>query len=305
MKNLTEHLEFSVPLTKNAYQQAQKLSREQQEPEKAQKVYRNTLAVYAVNFYLNCMEVETNLEKSDRSNPALRSLLDVADLPVKDWGKLECRPVLPNQKICHIPAESLAGRVGYVVVEIDEEINQAKLLGFANTAPEGWLDISQLNSLEQLIYQLPGGEPIQSDMVNLLDWLKEKYDVGWQAVQELLSPELRPAFRNVELKKQERAKLIDLGIELDDRRVVLIITVQEKDEKTVQVRSQVYPTGEAIVLPPNLKMSILTDTDKVFKEVTAKSNDEFIQYEFDAQLGDSFGIQVALGEASLTEKFRV
>ncbi len=305
MNHFTEHLEFSVPLTKDAYQMAQKFSREQHEPEKAQQVYLNTLAVYAVNFYLKCMEVETNLEESDRWNTALRSLMDVADLPVKNWGKLECRPVLPNQKICHIPAESLADRVGYVVVEINQEMNQATLLGFAKTAPEGRLDIGQLNSLEQLIYQLPKGEQIKSDIVNVLDWLNEKYDAGWQAVQELVNSQLRPAFRNVGLKKQERAKLIDLELELDDRRVVLIITVQEKDEKTVTIRSQVYPTGEAIALPPNLKMSILTDTDTVFKEVTARSNDEFIQYEFDAQLGDSFGIQVALGEVSVTEQFRV
>ena len=306
MKNGTENLEISVPLTKDTYQIAKKFSREQHDPEKAQQVYLNTLAVSAVNFYLNCMEVETNLEESDRWNPALRSLMDVADLPVKHWGKLECRPVLPNDKICQIPAESLADRVGYVVVEIDQEINQAKLLGFANTAPEGRLEISQLNSLEQLIYQLPEGEQIQSDIiVDLLDWFKEKYFPGWQAVKELVNPQLRPAFRNVELKKEERAKLIDLGLELDDRRVALIITVQEKDEKNVTIRSQIYPTGEAIALPPNLKMSVLTDTETVFKEVTARSNDEFIQYEFDAQVGDSFGIQVALGEVSLTEKFRV
>jgi hypothetical protein len=304
-KNFTEHFDFSVTLTKDAYEIAQKFSREQQQPEKAQQVYLNTLAVYAVDFYLQCMEVETNLEKGDRSNPALRSLMDVADLVVKDWGRLECRPVLPNQKICQIPAESLSDRVGYVVVEIDQYINRAKLLGFAKTAPAGKLEISQLQSLEQFIEQLPEGEETQSDIVYLLDWLKEQYHAGWQAVEELVNPQLIPAFRNLETTKQERAKSIDLGLELDDRRVVLIITIQEKDEKTVQVRSQIYPTGEAMTLPPNLKMSILTDTKAVFKEVTARSNDEFIQYEFDAQRGDSFGIQVALGEVSLTEKFRV
>ncbi|NEP01006.1 MAG: DUF1822 family protein [Symploca sp. SIO2E9] len=300
MTNLTEGLKFSVPLTKEAYQVAEKFSREQHEPDKAEQIYLNTLAVYAVNFYLQCMEVESDLTGSDSWNLALRSLMDVSDLVVKGWGKLECRPVLPNAQICHVPPESRQERVGYVVVEINQSINQAKLLGFAKTAPEGVLEISQLDSLEQLINQLP--EP---DVVNLLDWFKETVDEGWQSVRELVSPQLRPAFRNTNVKQQERAKLIDLGLELAGDAVVLIITLQEIDQETVSVRAQVYPTGEAMTLPPNLKLSVLTETGEVFKNVTARSDDEFIQYQFEAQRGDDFGIQVSLGEASLTERFRV
>lgn len=275
------------------------------ELDKTHQVYLNTLAVYAVNFYCQCMDVETNLEDSDSWNSALRSLMDVSDLIVKDWGRLECRPVLPGDRICHVPPESRQDRVGYVVVEINREINQAKLLGFAKTAPGGVLEISQLGSLEQLIAQLPEGEQTESDVVNLLDWFRETFEVGWQSVRELVSPQLRPAFRKTEVKQQERAKLIDLGLELAGRSVVLIITVQEIDEQAVSMRSQLYPTGEAMTLPPNLKLSVLTETGEIFKEVTARSDDEFIQYQFEAQRGDDFGIQVALGEVSLTERFRV
>ena len=184
--------------------------------------------------------------------------------------------------------------------------------------PEYFLDKTDLNilstkeCLKRLVFEEIYSNTNQAkyyyqqnpEIVNLMQWLNGQDDTGWQAVQELVNPQLRPAFRNDELNKQERAKLIDLGLELDDRRVALIMTVQEKDDNTVTIRSQVYPTGEEIVLPPNLKMSVLTDTS-VFKEVTARSNDEFIQYEFEAEVGDSFGIQVALGEVSLTEKFRV
>lgn len=305
MTNLTDRLRFSVPLTQDAHQIAGRFSREQDKPEKAQQVYLNTLAVYAVNFYFNCMEVETELEASDSWNPALRSLMDVSDLMIKNWGRLECRPVLPNAQFCHVPPESRQDRVGYVVVEINQAMNQAKLLGFAQTAPAGVLDISQLDSLEPLINQLPEEEQIESDGVILMDWLKECFEVGWQGVQELVSPQLRPVFRATEVKQQERAKLIDLGLELAGHGVVLIITVREVEPQTVSVRAQVYPTGEAITLPPNLKLSVLTETGAVFKAVTARSDDEFIQYQFKAQQGDCFKIQVALGDVSLTEKFKV
>ncbi|NEO23744.1 MULTISPECIES: DUF1822 family protein [unclassified Moorena] len=306
MNNLTEKLAFSVPITRDWYQLAETFSQEQHEPDKAQDVYLNTLAVYAVNFYLQqCLEVETDLAASDSSNPALRSLMNVSDLMVKGWGKLECRPVLAGDQVCHIPPESRQDRVGYVVVEINQPSNQAKLLGFAKTALGGSLEISKIDSLEQLINQLP--EP-ESDVVNLREWLKGNFQVGWQSVSDLLPPQqLRPAFRNTEYQ-QERAKpidLFDLGLELAGNPVVLIITVGKIDKETASVRAQVYPKGEALTLPPNLKLSVLTATGDVFTEVTARSNDEFIQYQFNAQQGDDFGIKVSLGEASVTERFQV
>ncbi|NEQ13565.1 MAG: DUF1822 family protein [Moorea sp. SIO3E2] len=308
MNNLTEKLTFSVPLTRDWYQLAETFSREQHEPDKAQDVYLNTLAVYAVNFYLQCMEVETDLPASDSSNPALRSLMNVSDLMVKGWGKLECRPVLPGDLVCDIPPESRQDRVGYVVVEIHKPSNQAKLLGFSKTAVEGSLDISKIESLEQLINQLPEPLPeLESNVVKLLEWLKGNFEVGWQSVSDLLSPKLRPAFRNTE-DQQERAKLIDLfdlGLELAGNPVVLIITIRKIDKETASVRAQIYPKGEALTLPPNLKLSVLTATGDIFTEVTARSNDEFIQYQFNAQQGDNFGIQVSLGEASVTERFQV
>ncbi|WP_424102622.1 DUF1822 family protein [Moorena producens] len=305
MNDLTEKLAFSVPITRDWDQVAKTFSREQHEPDKAQDVYLNTLAVYAVNFYLQCLEVETDLAASDSTNPALRSLMNVSDLMVKDWGKLECRPVLPGDIVCHIPPESRQDRVGYVVVEINQPSNQAKLLGFAKTAVEGSLEISKIQSLEQLINELP--EP-ESDVVNLREWLKGNFQVDWQSVSDLLSPQqLRPAFRNTEYQ-QQRAKpidLFDLGLEIAGNPVVLIITVGKIDKETASVRAQVYPNGEALTLPPNLKLSVLTATGDIFTEVTARSNDEFIQYQFNAQRGDDFGIKVSLGEASVTERFQV
>ncbi|NEO71769.1 DUF1822 family protein [Moorena sp. SIO3H5] len=161
MNNLTERLRFSVPLTRDAYQLAETFSREQHEPDKAQQVYLNTLAVYAVNFYCQCIEVETDLKGSDSWNSVLRSLMDVADLLVKDWGKLECRPVLPGELFCNLPPESQQDRVGYVVVEINEQTNQATLLGFTKIAPTSSLEISQL-SLEHLIKLFPEKPEIAS-----------------------------------------------------------------------------------------------------------------------------------------------
>lgn len=135
----------------------------------------------------------------------------------------------------------------------------------------------------------------------LSQWLENKFEEGWQTINELVSPQLIGAFMS---NQQKRAKLLDLGLELSKNKVALTIAVT-KNEKTVSVQAGVYPTGEQTTLPPNLKLIILTETGEVFKEVASRSDDEFIRYNFEVEQGDKFNVKVALGEASITENFQV
>src|SRR4028119_1342757 len=105
MNSIQDDLTFTVPLTLEAHRIAQQFHKHQSNPKKAKQVYLNTLAVYAVNFYLNCLGIETAHSASDSWNPAMRTLANIADLEVRDLGKLECRPVLPEAKICDVPPE--------------------------------------------------------------------------------------------------------------------------------------------------------------------------------------------------------
>ena len=301
MTYLTEDLIFKVPLTADVYRLAEKLSREQKDPQKARQVYLNSLAVSAVDFYCQCMEVETEVTARESENIALRSLMDIADLEIKGWGKLECRPVLPGVDSCPVPSEVLENRVGYVVVEINEETNRATLLGFAKTAPAGILEINRLESLGSLIDRLP---ETSLDPVNLIQWFSGVFEEDWQAVNKVISPQLRPAFMNLAVK-QERCKLVDIGLELAGHSVALIMTVEQLSEEGFSVWVQVYPTGNQRSLPPHLNLAILDELGAVFKEVTARSDDECIRYKFEAESGDKFGVKVALGDASVTENFQL
>ncbi len=62
------------------------------------------------------MGFETNWSDADRSNPWMLSLIDLADLEVKNIWKIECRPVLPDAEYLEIPTEVSADRIGYVAV---------------------------------------------------------------------------------------------------------------------------------------------------------------------------------------------
>lgn len=107
MNNAMEPLTFSVSLALSARSKAKQFGSEQSNPQKATQVYYNTLAVYAVNFYLQCLGFETDLDNSDSWNQLMRSLMDVADLEVKNYCKLECRPVLASA-VCYVPPADIS-----------------------------------------------------------------------------------------------------------------------------------------------------------------------------------------------------
>ncbi|ABW31269.1 DUF1822 family protein [Acaryochloris marina] len=144
-------------------------------------------------------------------------------------------------------------------------------------------------------------QPSVSQAIQLSQWLNHQFEQGWQAINELIAPQLVGAFMDTQIK---RAKLIDLGVELGGCQVSLMMTISAM-ESGINLQASVYPTGERLTLPPDLHLKILTDSGDVFKEVISRSDDEFIRYRFDASTGDRFTIQVSLGTASVSEAFQV
>jgi Protein of unknown function (DUF1822) len=139
-----------------------------------------------------------------------------------------------------------------------------------------------------------------SAVTNLGKWLENMVEEGWQSVEQLIAPQLRGSFMGNQTK---RAKLIDLQLDLAGQQVVLMITVGRSDHKS-SIQASIYPTKEVATLPPQLKLTILQEDGQLFKEVTARSDDEFIRYKFQAAIGDRFSIKVELGEASFVEPFQ-
>ncbi|MEZ2277033.1 MAG: DUF1822 family protein [Microcoleus sp.] len=139
----TSHPMFAVPLTSKALKLAKSFQEQYESPAKARQVYLNTLAVYAVDTYCQCLGIETDLEASDSLNPVMQTLMNVADIEIIGIGKLECRPVLPTDENCYIPADTWENRIGYVAVEIDESSREATLFGF-------YAPINPLEMMEQV-----------------------------------------------------------------------------------------------------------------------------------------------------------
>lgn len=312
MKNISEILTFRVTLGAKAHRQAEQFRLKHGNPKKAKEVYLNTLAVFAVDFYLGCMGFDTDRQASQSWNPLMQSFMDVADLSVTGLGKIECRPALPDTQLVYIPPEVWSDRIGYVAVKLDSSLREAELLGFIKTAGIEQLPISSLRSLEDLLEHLSHirqAEPIKMP-VNLSQWFGNVFEAGWQSLETLLStnqqtlaPSLRSPVRSREAALMG-AKLVDLGLQLGSQSIALLVALWPEAEQKVGVLMQVHPTGEEITLPPHLRLVMLSESGETLQEVIARSGDNYIQLKgFRGLPGERFSIMVALDDISIKEDF--
>ncbi|GJD16523.1 hypothetical protein RIVM261_014790 [Rivularia sp. IAM M-261] len=153
MDSKQSHL-ITIPIDARMIANAEKISLQHRNQTKANQVYFNTLAVLAVHFYCQCINIETDIAKSSGLNNILTPLMDTAGLFIKNKGLLECRPVLKNQDFCYIPTEVREDRIGYIGVEINEADFKATILGFVQSVESEKLPLTSLEPLEDFLYYL-------------------------------------------------------------------------------------------------------------------------------------------------------
>ncbi|MBD0266921.1 MAG: DUF1822 family protein [Cyanobacteria bacterium Co-bin8] len=317
---------FSVPLALTAHTQAERFRQQHANPVKAKQVYLNTLAVYAVNFYLDCLAIDTDLAHSKSWNPIQQTLLDTADLLVNHRGCLECRPVLPEATTLNVPTETHQDRIGYVAVQLDRDLRQATLLGFLASVSTERVPLEQLQPLETLAEHLekcaavaPVGSsetgaatvpesqspPIAS---RLSQWLQNLAAAGWQTVEQALTPQ-QPAFgfrgeRPLEADTPpvvQRRKQIQLP-EAEGSPIQLTIGLSPLPESEMEIWVQVSPTGDQRYLPPHLHLLVLDDLDTEVMQAEARST-EAIRLRFTGTIGEQFSLKLTLGNTSMIEAF--
>ena len=317
----TENIAVPLPITSEARKIAHNFAARQATEQKAERVLYNSLAVLTVKGYLEMLGIATDLSKSDSWNLVMQACDDVADLEIVDLGKLECRPLKSSDTSCHMPMEVWDFRLGYVAVRIDDSLKQAKLLGFVAQVATEELTISDLEPVEALIDRLHDLRASSANSpVNLKQWFNNIFTPSWSTVESLLSPEqLTTAwgFRNTQLlasNSQElektknsvrRAKLIDLGIQLRDRQVVLLVEITPEENGSTAVTLQVHPSPTDIYLPETLILKVIESSGEVFMQAQARSKDNFIQLQFSGQSQESFIVKIVLDKAELTEKFQI
>jgi hypothetical protein len=306
MNPVAESQIFPVYLPLAAHQMAAQHRQLQSNLQRGKQAYLNTLAIYAVDYYLRCLGWTTDWEHSDSRNPAILKFLDVADLTLPSLGRLECRPVLPGATALEIPAETWDDRIGYVAVQFSSDLEEAKILGFVPFAA-ATVPLHQLRSLDQFLFHL--GQ--QAAPVNLRQWLMGVVEQNWQSLSELLTPtQLAYEFRSCSPMEMTRGQIIDLGLQLGEQSFALALTVTtaeataaEPDGSEVSIWARVYPIRQPH-LPPNVYLMI-SDATGTQLESCSREADDLIQQEFTVMPGETFSVTVALAAAQVTRTFTV
>ncbi len=139
-------------------------------------------------------------------------------------------------------------------------------------------------------------------LTELLDTAKEE-ETRWEAALSL--GKIDPDNPHGGITK---GKLIDLGLQLEDQKIVLIIAIAPKDRERIGVWIQLKPTHQLTKLPANIQLKVISEGN-ILLEVESRSHpdgtgkDECIQLRFTPPSGTDFQVQVTFNNASFTESF--
>lgn len=302
---MTTFYTFTNLISPVARKQAEKWSRQQATAAKSQQILLNTLAVSFMNFYLKCMGFETDLQASDSWNPVQQTLMNVADLFIKNIGNLECLPVLENADCVFVPPEVQSNRIGYVVVEISQSLQSAKLLGFVEQVSNDKLPFERLEPIENLLHYL---ESFKNQNVNLKRWLDRIFEPNWVPVESVFFAEPALQFRSAGEEYNnsvERAKLIDFGIQNHRDSVWIVVRINSENNKSpeLKVTVELHPKHGQKYLPPSVEIVILDDEGTAVMEAKAKKDNRNIDLQFLGSEGDKFSVKIITGDVSAIENF--
>lgn len=235
----------------------------------------------------------------------------------------------------------------YVLLEVLEEEEEVIIRGFLPynqlieiksslklSVDEGCyqlpLSLFDMEPSHLLVYQrylqasefaLPVANQSLSKLVNttttkLSQWLQGVIDEAWQTIDSISNPELNLAFstRNLDTATK-KAKIIDLGIDLGNRKVALLVNISpdksadsqdEISEDKINVLAQLYPMNGEKYLPQNIKLLLISKAGKTLQEVTSRIQDNYIQLKpFKGKPGKKFSIQISLGDVIIKENFEL
>ncbi len=329
MNNIITPFFVPMKISQVVLDYARKFAAEQITAEKAKKVYENTVAVGAVASYLHWMEFQTDLSQGESWNAAIRHFNDVADLVLPDIGRIECRSLLPGETAISLPPEATEDRIGCALVELEEEADKVKILGFLPADNFGNLpevvsrgDLQSLEELTELLGELefqPKAvtkaainieafaatvtENVTENVEKLSQWFDNNFGQGWQPVAA--------AYRGIRVKESDsnlavtRAKVIDFGMRVAGEAVALIVRLTPNENGTVDVFLRVFPADKSNYLPVDLQLQVRDENGEELSEpVIARSADNWLQMELEEGTpGTRFSVTLTLGDASLTEHF--
>lgn len=322
----SENLTFPVQIPSEMDAIAKKACQKQANASRVRSVYLNTIAVLATHFYCQCMGIDADLSSSESLDCVSPTLIDIADLPIKGKGILECRPILPGESEFHVPLEVCSDRIGYIFVEVDEVSGFAKLVGFLEEVKQEKNHRSDIKPLEYFLLSMQGltdldlnvDKPVPMSQIvattekiltRLNLWFGNLFDDGWQPESLILAGADRgkdlSTQNEISIPEANGAKILRLT-QNPAQSVILVVQQHKITSREIEICIRLYPASESLFLPEDLTISILDSENEVVPNLSATASaSNWLEHKFSAFMGDRFSIQISLTEHTLVEGFIV
>ncbi|WP_310484124.1 DUF1822 family protein [Chamaesiphon sp. VAR_48_metabat_403] len=272
-------------------------------------MYLNSLAVYAASWYLQCLQFETQHDRSE--DWWIQYLSKSAALEIGKIGKIECVPVTGNTATVTLSKDLEIDRVGYLFVRLNEALTSAEIIGFMPKYSE-IVRLDRLQSTDDLIDYLCDleSQPVVK-RVKLGEWWEGIFSGAWEEIDRLLVPQtLAPALRN--RSQIQAVKLIDgnrkihLGSTPESPTVDLTITIAQIDDVNSDIYLQLHPASPDRYLPVGLKFSVFQVDGTLLGSFETISEDFSGEVVLDgAKDGDRFSIEIEFDGISKIELYEI
>jgi Protein of unknown function (DUF1822) len=295
-------MSLQIGLPKHILDRSESLKQDRQ-------IYLNSLALYAADWYLQCLQFETQHDRSE--DWWIQYLSKSAALEICKIGKIECIPVMENSSTVMLSKDVEIDRVGYLFVRLNEALTSAEILGFSPKYSE-MVRLDRLQSTDDLIDYLCDleSQPVVS-RVKLGEWWEGIFNGAWEEIDRLLSPQaLAPALRNKSqvqsVKLIDRGQKIKLGSTPESPTVILTIKIEQIDDVNSDIYLQLYPASPDRYLPVGLKFNVLHDDGTVLGFFETIAEDFSGEVVLDgAKDGDRFSIEIELDGIKKIESYEI
>lgn len=162
-------------------------------------------------------------------------------------------------------------------------------------------DETQLKVAAQKLSVVPTDSVHKNQVLQALNYIMSQShddETRWHAAEGIWR--LEPNNPNAGLWCGKR---LNLGIDMGDISLALVIGVLPKSETQNSIFFRLYTTNNHHVLPSNLTVKILNDNTDVFKELVARGSDRLLQYKFWGNKGEFFWVQINYNSNHLSEAF--
>jgi Protein of unknown function (DUF1822) len=268
--------------------------------------YFNSLALYAADWYLQCLQFETQHE--DRADWWIQYLSRSAALEIVGIGKLECVPVTGDAVTTTISPDLQDDRIGYLFVKLDRSLTSAQIVGFVPKYSET-VRLDRLQSTERLIDYLCDLEakPVTHPVIDLGKWAEGIFDDLWQNIAGL---SLTPAYRNsrdlLSVKSIGGSRQVKLGNLPESPSVVLTVEYKPIDNVNFDLYLQVHPEIPHNKLPMGLKFSALDDLGAEIGSVQTMTGDLLGEIVLEhGKKGEIFSIEIEFEGFKNSESFKI